>query len=606
MYICDNDRGQNLQPLQDMILVTYCHTQEQPERDRIMVCLKNTAPTAAQIAASKQILRKQQQQQQRQHTPHSGASSHSFEDDLRAGFGDAATTRTTRPRSNMPPSAAMSTASTSSSTSKRMSQVEGFRPPSQYISRNLKSLQEFFPEAGPQVLRKTIRNSQIYTKRMSRMSRISNRSSIAMFLHESDEDLSLALGGSASPSPPPVPALEDYYISPVSGVGPGFVLPTGSSNAQTQSRLASSSSSSSRERPSSHASVVSLEEKTLPPVPSPITQAPPSHAVSRRASNMSLVSARSSTASGYASQSDLQNTLTPAVIASEPADIPESEEEFVELFQREQSGPSRWIKGSLIGAGSFGTVYLGLNSITGELMAVKQVELLSDKGAEHEQRKKSMIDALQREMSLLRDLQHPNIVQYLGSNCENNYLNIFLEYVPGGSVSSILASYGRFEEVHIRSVVKQILHGLKYLHSRSIIHRDIKGANVLMDNKGMVKISDFGISKKLEDKNARASLQGSVYWMAPEVVKQKPYTFKADIWSLGCLIVEMYTGSRPFPGFQHLQALFNIGNETPVPPEIPPNASPEGEDFLRQAFEIDYNRRPTAEEMLQHPFVKEL
>ena len=220
-----------------------------------------------------------------------------------------------------------------------------------------------------------------------------------------------------------------------------------------------------------------------------------------------------------------------------------------------------------------------------------------------------MIDALSREIALLRDLQHPNIVQYLASSKEDNCFNIFLEYVPGGSVAAMLNNYGPLKEPLVRNFVRQILQGLAYLHGKNIIHRDIKGANVLVDNKGGIKISDFGISKKVEADllkssacNHRPSLQGSVFWMAPEVVKQTSYTLKADIWSLGCLIVEMLTGSHPYPDCSQLQAIFKIGT-TGSAPQIPQKCTPEAKTFLAQTFELDHNRRPTAEELLTSPFM---
>jgi mitogen-activated protein kinase kinase kinase len=221
----------------------------------------------------------------------------------------------------------------------------------------------------------------------------------------------------------------------------------------------------------------------------------------------------------------------------------------------------KWMKGALIGRGTFGDVYLGLNPISGELMAVKQVELPVENSATEEQ-KKSMVNALRREIDLLRDLEHDNIVQYLGFQTDESYFCIFLEYVPGGSVAGLLASYGAFQEPLVKSFVRQILKGLSYLHSKDIVHRDIKGANVLVDNKGGVKITDFGISKKVEEdirqSSHRPSLQGSIYWMAPEVVKQTHYTRKADIWSLGCMMVEMFTGDHPFPEFSQMQAIFQV------------------------------------------------
>ncbi|CDR43881.1 CYFA0S13e00254g1_1 [Cyberlindnera fabianii] len=277
------------------------------------------------------------------------------------------------------------------------------------------------------------------------------------------------------------------------------------------------------------------------------------------------------------------------------------------------SGSMHWLKGARIGSGSFGTVYLGMNALTGELMAVKQVELkplIDDSKADSEKEKmvhQKIVESLQHEMKLLSELHHDNIVTYLGSSTDENYVNIFLEYVPGGSLNSMLTNYGPFEEPLVRNFTRQILIGLNYLHSKNIIHRDIKGANILIDIKGEVKISDFGISKKLapSSKNdKRASLQGSVYWMAPEVVKQVATTTKADIWSVGCLIIEMFTGKHPFPNFSQMQAIFKIGTHTV--PEIPKWCTEDAKDFLNQTFILDYTKRPSATDLLNHKFLESL
>lgn len=279
----------------------------------------------------------------------------------------------------------------------------------------------------------------------------------------------------------------------------------------------------------------------------------------------------------------------------------------------EEDGPKHWLQGARIGAGSFGTVYLGMNPLTGELIAVKQV-CLPDKNSMNNSLQTAMIEALQHEMKLLKEINHENIVRYLGSSTDESYLNIFLEYVPGGSVQSMLSSYGPFEEPLIRNFIRQVLIGLSYLHGEDIIHRDIKGANILIDIKGTVKISDFGISKKVDNVDIdddgqkkgerRASLQGSVYWMAPEVVKQTAYTKKADIWSVGCLIVEMFTGKHPFPDFSQMQAIFKIG--THITPQIPEWCTSEAKDFLARTFELDYEQRPDAIDMLAEPFLNPL
>jgi len=268
-------------------------------------------------------------------------------------------------------------------------------------------------------------------------------------------------------------------------------------------------------------------------------------------------------------------------------------------------GISKWTKGTLLGTGSYGSVYYGLNLQNGELFAAKQVEL--DKG--NDERKQMMLKALQQEITLLRDLDHENIVRYLGSQIDEDNLYIFLEYVPGGSVAMQLATYGKFSEAIVKSYTRQILQGLNYLHERESIHRDIKGGNILVDHKGVIKISDFGISRKVEENihpsegpnPHRVSLQGSAFWMAPEVVKNQHYTRKADIWSLGCLIIEMLTGDHPFPKLIPMQAIFKIGMNSA--PDIPEKLSKEAEDFLTQTFILDYSMRPTAANLLTHPFV---
>ncbi|CCH58618.1 hypothetical protein TBLA_0A08290 [Henningerozyma blattae CBS 6284] len=304
------------------------------------------------------------------------------------------------------------------------------------------------------------------------------------------------------------------------------------------------------------------------------------------------------------------------LVSSEATDDDEEDTGMVSLPTK-ISAPKAWLKGARIGSGSFGNVYLGMNANTGELMAVKQVALKPDmiktsKESMHASPvkvtketsdiHKKMVDALQHEMNLLKELHHENIVTYYGSSQENGNLNIFLEYVPGGSVSSMLNNYGPFEESLVINFTRQILIGVAYLHQKNIIHRDIKGANILIDIKGCVKITDFGISKKLSPinnpPNKRASLQGSVYWMAPEVVKQTATTEKVDIWSTGCVVVEMFTGNHPYPDFSQMQALFKIGTNTT--PEIPSWANEGSQDFLNKAFELDYQKRPSAIELLQH------
>lgn len=184
------------------------------------------------------------------------------------------------------------------------------------------------------------------------------------------------------------------------------------------------------------------------------------------------------------------------------------------------NGPNQsvqWIRGKLIGKGSFGRVYLAFNVATGEVIAVKQVEIPRTKSDRQDTRQLDMVDALYQEMYMLRDLDHDNIVQYLGYGRDHDVVNIFLEYVSGGSISSRLSLQGAFEEPLVRYFTRQIVAGLNYLHGRNILHRDIKAANILVEADGICKISDFGLSKKNDydevyDENSRMSLRGSIYW----------------------------------------------------------------------------------------------
>lgn len=270
-----------------------------------------------------------------------------------------------------------------------------------------------------------------------------------------------------------------------------------------------------------------------------------------------------------------------------------------------------WIKGELIGRGSFGAVYLALNVTTGEMLAVKQV-VVSKTPSNLEG-----INALYKEVETMKDLDHENIVQYLGFEGQGRTYSLFLEYVGGGSIASCLKFYGGFEEPLIRYICRQVLRGLEYLHSNGILHRDLKADNLLLEIDGTCKISDFGISKRSQDiyaNNADMSMQGSVFWMAPEVIdsmvedKKKGYSAKVDVWSLGCVALEMFAGHRPWSNEAVVSAIYKIGKTKlapPIPKDIEHLISDRAKSFIKQCFTIDAEQRPTAKQLLQHPFIQE-
>ncbi|XP_031281102.1 mitogen-activated protein kinase kinase kinase YODA-like isoform X2 [Pistacia vera] len=259
---------------------------------------------------------------------------------------------------------------------------------------------------------------------------------------------------------------------------------------------------------------------------------------------------------------------------------------------------SHWKKGKLLGRGTFGHVYVGFNSDSGEMCAMKEVTLFDDA------KSKESAKQLMQEIALLSRLRHPNIVQYYGSKSVGDKLYIYLEYVSGGSIYKLLQDYGQFGELAIRSYTQQILSGLAYLHSKQTVHRDIKGANILVDPNGRVKLADFGMAKHIAGQSCPLSFKGSPYWMAPEVIKNSNgCNLAVDIWSLGCTVLEMATTKPPWNQYEGVAAMFKIGNSKELP-AIPDHLSDDGKDFVRKCLQRNPSCRPTAAELLEHPFVK--
>ncbi|PYH99466.1 MAP kinase [Aspergillus ellipticus CBS 707.79] len=461
----------------------------------------------------------------------------------------------------------------------------GARPPSEMIIHEITS---YFPSHHREDIEKTMRMS---VRRSQRLSRAASRLSV----------VSNTSYASSLRDAPPIPSIADTWLN--TGAQPSRASrPLSVSKFNLPSTSYRDSIASSSLQPLQEESPIEPNRKSYVSFDSgsddPTT------------SRQSLVDENASVA---ATDGGSLNERLSVLVAE---DGEEQDDGLNEFLAGNNFAPKNWMKGSLIGEGSFGSVFLALHAVTGELMAVKQVEIPSaTKGTEFDKRKNSMVTALKHEIELLQGFHHPNIVQYLGTAADDQYLNIFLEYVPGGSIATMLKQYNTFQEPLIKNFVRQILAGLSYLHSRDIIHRDIKGANILVDNKGGIKISDFGISKRVEASTLlgarasgggghvhRVSMQGSVYWMAPEVVQQTVHTKKADIWSLGCLVVEMFTGAHPFPACSQLQAIYAIGRERARPP-APEHASNEAVAFLDMTFQVDYEKRPSADELLKCQFL---
>ncbi|KAL2858297.1 hypothetical protein BJX68DRAFT_228328 [Aspergillus pseudodeflectus] len=295
----------------------------------------------------------------------------------------------------------------------------------------------------------------------------------------------------------------------------------------------------------------------------------------------------------------------------------------------------RWQQGQYIGGGTFGSVYAAINLDSNYLMAVKEIRL------QDPQLIPKIAQQIRDEMGVLEVLDHPNIVSYHGIEVHRDKVYIFMEYCSGGSLASLL-EHGRVEdETVIMVYALQLLEGLAYLHQSSIIHRDIKPENILLDHNGIIKYVDFGAAKIIarqgktllptealngggghkepmmpkdtqiapnRGKNQK-TMTGTPMYMSPEVIRGDTGKLvhrqgAVDIWSLGCVILEMATGRRPWSSLDNEWAImYNIaqGNQPQLPSRD--QLSDLGIDFLRRCFECDPLKRPTAAELLQHEWI---
>ncbi|KAF2753958.1 Pkinase-domain-containing protein [Pseudovirgaria hyperparasitica] len=244
--------------------------------------------------------------------------------------------------------------------------------------------------------------------------------------------------------------------------------------------------------------------------------------------------------------------------------------------------------------GSFGVVYKAIEKSTGELVAIKHIDL---EGSGDD------LAEIQQEISVLSTCKSPYVTQYKASFVKGVKLWIVMEYLGGGSCLDLLKP-GSFSEAHIAIICRELLLGLDYLHHTGKIHRDIKAANTLLSQDGRVKIADFGVAAQLTNiKSQRMTFVGTPFWMAPEVIQENGYDFKADIWSLGITAMEMANGAPPNAETHPMKVLFLIP-KAPAPRLEGSKWSKDFKDFIASCLIKDPDRRATAKELLRHRFIQ--
>ncbi|OIW05957.1 hypothetical protein TanjilG_07233 [Lupinus angustifolius] len=255
----------------------------------------------------------------------------------------------------------------------------------------------------------------------------------------------------------------------------------------------------------------------------------------------------------------------------------------------------KWTRGHTIGRGSTATVSTAATSI--DIFAVKSTKLFSS-------------EPLQREQKILSSLCSPYIVTFKGCDItmENNMLmyNLFMEYMPFGTLIKATQRHGgRLNEPLLACYTRQVLQGIEYLHSKGLVHCDIKGANILISEDGVAKVGDFGCAKSVNDDAKAMSISGTPMFMAPEVARGEEQGYPSDIWSLGCTMIEMAIGDSPWPNVADpFSVLYHIAYSNEVP-EIPSFLSEEAKHFIGKCLRRNPQERWTASQLLKHPFLVE-
>mmetsp|Transcript_104792 Transcript_104792/g.208235 ORF Transcript_104792/g.208235 Transcript_104792/m.208235 type:complete len:325 (-) Transcript_104792:125-1099(-) len=300
-----------------------------------------------------------------------------------------------------------------------------------------------------------------------------------------------------------------------------------------------------------------------------------------------------------AGQCRRSSSRTPEVGTPRYFDSSDSEEELNQKWTPSKGsgvGLRNLRKGELLASGAFGSVHQVQDAVDGTIYAVKVAK--ADR-----RHNGSFPESLRRELEICRKLNHPNIICCLGHRFENGELNIYFEFAAGGSLRQALNQFGPLQGPLHQKATRALLNGLHYLHTHTppVVHRDVKGANVMVDISFCMKLGDFGCSK-CKDTTKTFSSVGTLHWMAPEVIKQteQGHGRMVDIWSFGCVILEMATAADPWgkDAFDNMMHAMKVISMTNSYPPIPDNLSPGACELVKNCLRRDPAERLSTSQLL--------